>query len=59
MIYKLLLRIGLALSMIAFVYVPAVIEEGYFLRGFVLLFLSIAVGLCSLLFLIDPNESED
>ena len=59
MIYKWLLNIALMGSMISFVYVPALIEEGYFIGGFVLLFLSIAVGLCSMVYLIDPNETED
>lgn len=51
--------IGTALAMFAFVCVPGLIEEGYFLYGFITFFLSIIVGLCSVVYLVDPNETED
>lgn len=52
-------RIGTALAMFAFVCVPGLIEEGYFLYGFITFFLSIIVGLCSVVYLVDPNEIDE
>ena len=59
MFYKWLPYIGTALAMFAFVCVPGLIEEGYFIYGFIVFFLSIIVGLISVVYLVDPNEIED
>ena len=59
MFIKWLPGFGTMLAMFAFVCVPGLIEEGYFLYGFITFFLSIIVGLCSVVYLVDPNELDD
>lgn len=59
MVLKVLPFIGTAFAMIAFMCVPGLIEEGYFLYGFITLFLSIGVGIPSLMYLDDPNEIDE
>lgn len=56
-LFKVLVHIGLVFSMISFVYVPAVIEEGHFIGGFVLLIIAIIVGLVSAVYVFDPNDN--